>query len=161
MRTSDVLLHGAKALFLEAMISYMEAFNLDDLNRINSRGDLVPMPWHSSPHLDGDKVGLVNERLLGGGGVNTAKARKTKTRKDSETYSCTSLATTGTVVIFQGTNDFVVGVGDRERARQRASRRHGAYVPSLLLCLSPCRTRICLSVLLVCGRGEDAGGGVS
>lgn len=84
--------------------------------------------------------------------------------KAKRTYSGTSLATTRTVIIFQGTDDFIVGVGDRERARQRASRRHGAYVPSLLY-ESFCRTlesRSDLSVLLgslVCGVGSRRGCG--
>jgi hypothetical protein len=65
-------------------------------------------------------------------------------------FSCTSLATTGAIVILQGTNDFIVGVGDRERARQRASRRHGAYVlcPSLTVSLSHCLWFVLLVLVL-------------
>lgn len=45
-----------------------------------------------------------------------------------KTHSQASLATIGTIVILQRTNDFIVGIGDREGAGQRASGRHGAYM---------------------------------
>ena len=44
-----------------------------------------------------------------------------------KTHSQTSLATIGAIVILQGTDHFIVGIGDREGAGQRASGRHGAY----------------------------------
>jgi hypothetical protein len=102
-------------------------------------------------HLGGDKVGLEGQRCcshsLGEG--KRARRGKRRRRMETPTYSCTSLATTRTVVIFQGTNDFIAGVGDRERARQRASRRHGAYVSlSLSMTVSLCRTA-CWFVRLV------------
>lgn len=44
-----------------------------------------------------------------------------------DTYPQTSFPTIGTVIILQGTDDFVIGVGHGEGAGQRASGRHGAY----------------------------------
>ena len=47
---------------------------------------------------------------------------------EKKTHSQASLATIGTIIILQRTNNFIVGIGDREGAGQRASGRHGAYM---------------------------------
>lgn len=49
-------------------------------------------------------------------------------RKESQdTHTQTSFPTIGPVVILQGTDDFIIGVGDRERAGQRCPGRHGLH----------------------------------
>lgn len=42
-----------------------------------------------------------------------------------ETYPETSFATIGAVIVGERTDNLIVGIGDREGAGQRGTRRHG------------------------------------
>jgi hypothetical protein len=119
MRTSDVLLHGAIALFLWGSI-WSDCDQSWTLIEGSKKSHISAHLWGKSSIEYGIHSGVGRR-----GGGEERERQLVLAVGAGDTHSETSLATIGAIVILQGTHHFIVGVGDREGAGQRASGGHG------------------------------------
>ena len=126
MRPTDVLLHGAITLLLNGSMLIRCEHQNNESDSEEKKQELLDHPSCSINRWN-------YRRLLQRKGQPCIKwgARRIvveATRKrGQDTHTQASFPTIGPIIILQRTDDFIVGVGDRERAGQRCPGRHGLH----------------------------------